>query len=899
MSCRTTAAGSALTTFARLHSGLTDVQTLSAYHALRNEGRGQQAPTEQQWQEFVTGAQEQVRADGSLTDARRRSLLGRLDRAAQERVDGATYFALRNISGRATRQTETIDGHLHRAAESLGVDYDTARGRYLAYQNEIDRSRTAATPAGYSDGAVEAARAMGLPEDRGSIVAMQRLLAEADDARAQQALTLPQRIERQPMNSGTIAEAGYDPDGGRLEVVFHRNGGQSRVYAYRGVPAHVWQEMQSGSAGQAYNRHVRNHAEYRYATQADADRDGAARQCGDCGQFAASAHACPVRIEREEAYRRARVAAEQAAVRERLAREEALRAEAERRDIAEREAAEAAAVLAAEQAAEAARVAEAAQEAVVSRPEPRQVYFRSRWRYAGSVSALGHLTRENGVYDNIVAPRNLAEMRTEAGTGPVVFGVQYHFNHYRPTGAWEAEGLPENTGRQTIQVTADAVYDRPGRGQHDVQFRNMRCSCSQYRDNGDCPHVNYAVGRLRNTMLPANRAAATPRTEEERQEQVRQAQAVAEQAMARDWTRNEEHAAEARRRWAAAQNPQDTYSTNFAAFHEDYQAALDRKAAGEEPIPYMAENALGGLADPGSGRGFGVELEFDFPSSVNKSEALRAIGRDLHAEGLTSSAYQQGYHAGQRAGYTENHQGGWSYEMDCTVSGEIVSPVMYDTPETWSNIAKVCEIVKRHGGVANAKTGSHVHVSSPNTTAGTGTELVRMMNQHEDVMYRVSSNPARGTHRPTRWCGPNRDVPPAGYNNIGEAQRYNNSHNFAVNLQSVSGRGSDHAEIRHWDGSLSAPAIQTQIKVSVAAMVAAERNAASHGTGPMVREPLGAHARRLAAVVGRSRRALTSDELRDDTATARSFADTLFTRREDKAQFTALFAVNKWTKRRD
>ena len=55
MSCRTTRAGSAVTTIARLESGLTDVQTLSAFHVLRRNGRGQQPPSQAEWDEFEIG----------------------------------------------------------------------------------------------------------------------------------------------------------------------------------------------------------------------------------------------------------------------------------------------------------------------------------------------------------------------------------------------------------------------------------------------------------------------------------------------------------------------------------------------------------------------------------------------------------------------------------------------------------------------------------------------------------------------------------------------------------------------------------------------------------------------------------------------------------------------------
>src|SRR5690625_7003818 len=87
---------------------------------------------------------------------------------------------------------------------------------------------------------------------------------------------------------------------------------------------------------------------------------------------------------------------------------------------------------------------------------------------------------------------------------------------------------------------------------------------------------------------------------------------------------------------------------------------------------------------------------------------MDAIGRDLYEPGLTRTTYQQHYHANAASSdpYTS-----WTLESDCTVDGEIVSPILHDTPEDWEQIEKVCDIVKRHGGKASTRTGGHVHMS--------------------------------------------------------------------------------------------------------------------------------------------------------------------------------------------
>jgi hypothetical protein len=864
MSCRTSSVGSALTTFHRLASGLSDVQTLSAFHSLRATApRTAPSPSAEVWSEFLNEQVQSVQT-ADITDARRASLMRRLDAARSENIpDGRTWHALRNLGERTARQSESIDRHIARVAEGLQVEESVVRARFAQLQAETPRTRRGANPDGYVDQMAISAAAADLPTDRASIMAMRTLEAEAYRARADRALAGPQRIERRTLQfSRYISEIGYDPSGGRLEVVLRSQ--PDRVFAYRGVPQDVYDDIARHGYTQWATR-VRGQSQYRYNTQEEADLDSAARRCGDCGQFAASSHHCPTRIERERVARETALAAERAAEQAaRDARTETARAAAETARNAAR------------------ALAEAGERPAVRSLDAAGLMSWERSNLQAFPDEGGDSRRR---YDRVSLPR-LTPLRQEAVNGPIEFPVTFH-GSFRS--ANDLDGLP--AGR--FRVVGRAIYDRPARGQHAISTHSLQCDCPQYRETYDCPHLAYAANALI-TRLDPTRGTSTA-SPEQRAERLAQAQRAAEDALRADWMRSEETAAEAARLWAPSA-PQDRYSENFAAFESDYQAALDRKARGEDPVGYMRENATGGLCAPGSGRAFGVELEFDIDPGVDRYTALAAIGRDLHAAGLTSSPQQRGYHAGMARGYTENHQGGWSYEQDCTVSGEIVSPIMYDTPETWENVAKVCEIVKRHGGRATARTGSHVHVSSPNTTGATATELLRMANAHEDVMYRVSQNPERGQHRPMRWCGPNQDVAPTGYASANDARSRHNSHGLGVNLQSVGGRASDHAEIRHWDGTLDASVIQTQIKVSAAMMAAAERNGAVGGSRLRGREGVGSHARRMQAVVGRSRRALTSEELESDTATARSFADTLFTRREDKAQFAALFAVTKWNR---
>lgn len=351
-----------------------------------------------------------------------------------------------------------------------------------------------------------------------------------------------------------------------------------------------------------------------------------------------------------------------------------------------------------------------------------------------------------------------------------------------------------------------------------------------------------------------------------------------------------DHAASQQAQEAARTTDEDAsirYSEQMEAFQQAYDDARARIEAGEPAVPYLTENATGGLGAREGGRGFGVEIEFDLPPH-NRYAALQVIGRDLHAAGLTQTPRMLGYHEGRRAdGYTDN-PGGWRLESDSTVAGEIVSPIMYDTPETWNNLAQVCEIVRRHGGQATARTGGHVHVSAGDYdhTVSNHHRLISMVAEHEDTMYRLAQNPAARAHRGLTWCRPN-TLPSEGYTSLRDVHVRNAGHGLGVNMQSLHGRSSDHVEYRMWDGSLDPGVIQAQVKVSLGVTEAAFRSGGQQSSP--AREPVGTHLAR-----NPRRQRLTGEAWQASTASFRRLVDTIFHREQDKAQATALFAATRW-----
>jgi len=262
------------------------------------------------------------------------------------------------------------------------------------------------------------------------------------------------------------------------------------------------------------------------------------------------------------------------------------------------------------------------------------------------------------------------------------------------------------------------------------------------------------------------------------------------------------------------------YNSNLESYLEDYRAAEKRAKDEGSALAYTRENATNGICSRESGRGFGVELEFDLPSGPDRREKMDAIGRDLYEAGLTRTPYQQHYHANAASSdpYTS-----WTLESDCTVDGEIVSPILHDTPEDWEQIEKVCDIVKRHGGKASTRTGGHVHMS---LGEGDRAEVERrkvaatqIYGAYQDTLRRIQANPKSKKHRDSQWAPPMNDgTAQRNVYSIRGGRRMFADHNSSLNL-GHEGR----IEFRGADGSLDPAHIQAQVVTSAAIVNAAER----------------------------------------------------------------------------
>ena len=150
--------------------------------------------------------------------------------------------------------------------------------------------------------------------------------------------------------------------------------------------------------------------------------------------------------------------------------------------------------------------------------------------------------------------------------------------------------------------------------------------------------------------------------------------------------------------------------------------------------------------------------------------------------------------------------------------GEVVSPILRDTPETWDRVRDVCGLITSHGGTASDRTGSHITISSPEQAGAAVrlTRFLRLMHHHQADLHVMA---AAGHNRGLGYSAPLAEPPNDGYTRIAQARNSTHRYSF-VNLAHVGDRSatgaSSRIEFRIWDGSLEPGRIQAQVKMSAA-----------------------------------------------------------------------------------
>lgn len=351
----------------------------------------------------------------------------------------------------------------------------------------------------------------------------------------------------------------------------------------------------------------------------------------------------------------------------------------------------------------------------------------------------------------------------------------------------------------------------------------------------------------------------------------------------------------------------------FQDLYDKARENLDSGATRTPTFPNLEAvpgGVTGGLAHPDTGLSFGIELEIDFPDEPpgEWGTARDQLAGRLYEEGLVMAPHVARWHF--VGGEGENRPGGtfqvradgWACEFDRSVDGvdgergvEIKSQILYDTPQTWANLRRICEIAESLGGRATPRCGTHVNIDSAyfdSNDPATHTNLIRLANAYDDVLLRLAHNPESGPqHRGRTYCGP-AWMPPAGYDSVREA-RDNSGHYQAFNFAHLPDEytprtSTSRVEVRLFDSSLDPGRIQTQVATCLA-LVAAARN--GRGTDRDA-EPAGSHRSRY-----RGRR-LEGDEWVESTESFRHLlglvAEEGLSRPEHQQQLVHLFAASKW-----
>jgi hypothetical protein len=344
-------------------------------------------------------------------------------------------------------------------------------------------------------------------------------------------------------------------------------------------------------------------------------------------------------------------------------------------------------------------------------------------------------------------------------------------------------------------------------------------------------------------------------------------------------------------------------------FQEAYDAAKARIAAGDLTVPVITNplpgQVTGGLGSRIGGNSFGLEIEIDFPEDDYPYNSRELFAQALHREGIVQSPFVQRWHfvGDDRPGgdYTESANG-WICEFDRSVDDvdgergvEIKSQILYDEPETWHNLDRICAIARELGGKPTMRTGLHVNVGGanfPSENPDAHNALLRMAGAYDDTIVRMAHNPVSGPrHRGRSFCG-YAPIPPQGFNDVATARAYSN-HYQAFNLGHLPAAGERHrsssrVEVRVWDSALDPGRIQAQVTASLAMI-----KLATEGEAPgQPVERAGAHRSRF----GTQR--LSGEQWEESTESFRRFVSLMKKAGAGSdlhlAQFTSLFAASRW-----
>lgn len=320
------------------------------------------------------------------------------------------------------------------------------------------------------------------------------------------------------------------------------------------------------------------------------------------------------------------------------------------------------------------------------------------------------------------------------------------------------------------------------------------------------------------------------------------------------------------------------YTEDRSLFDEDFAAAANA------PIPYEYNNALNG-----SDLTFGIELEFVDGDSD-------AIAAELYELGICGNSSMNSYHAVRIPGK-------WTLERDGSVTmgnrgGELISPILKDTPETWRQIEKVCEVAERHGARVDTRTGGHVHIGATDSLDGKRQRwrrFFKMCAGFEQVYTRLSGGEQgifRGGHyaqssmrqslRGIRASLPQEGSTREFAHRIAEIS---NGKYQRMNIGTFATKGT--VEFRGFNGTLTPGIIQANVKYAAGVVHSAERSRIKGSETDNI-TPTGSDRKR-----GRIINNYMENNMQNNDSIMAAL-DAVFSRRSDKQHILSVIAKNRW-----
>ena len=227
---------------------------------------------------------------------------------------------------------------------------------------------------------------------------------------------------------------------------------------------------------------------------------------------------------------------------------------------------------------------------------------------------------------------------------------------------------------------------------------------------------------------------------------------------------------------------------------------------------------------------FGLELEHGSSPGYD----IDALAGALYESGYGRNTLAWEHHSSGGAAYYF-HERGWVTEFEGTLpsgGGEVVSPVMRDSIETWQAVDAVLTLIKNAGGTDDtSEAGGHIHFDTVllSDDLACWQTFLGYLHHFSDALYTFGTHEGRGEHRGRKHC---EMPPPCTASELPELLAYYRPSRYALNTSYVRSTGIGHVEYRVNDASLDYRTVRERVSLIGNLMVrAANKTTPPRGRG--------------------------------------------------------------------